>query len=65
MTEFEIASAKYQKATDAYWKAKSALAAARHELTIAERERSAAFNREVEAARSRSAVSSPKVPDNG
>jgi exonuclease VII small subunit len=59
MTEFEIASAKYQKARDAYWKAESALAAARHELTIAELERSAAFNKELEAARSRYAVSTP------
>lgn len=56
MTEFEEASAKYRKASDAYWRAESALAAARHDLTIAERARSAAFTKEIEAARSRDAV---------
>ena len=59
MTEFEIASAKYHKAKDAYWRAESALAAARHDLTIAERERSAAFKKEIEAAQSRQLVGSP------
>jgi hypothetical protein len=63
MTDFETASAKYHKAKAAYWKAESALAAARHDLTIAERERSAAFDKEVNAARSRNAVgnSSPST----
>lgn len=67
MTEFEIASAKYQKAKDAYWKAYRALGVAQAALTIAERERSAAFDKEIEAARSRSAVSTPSHPetDNG
>lgn len=57
MSEFEEASAKYMKAKDAYWKAEGALATARAELTVAERARSAAFNKEVEAVRSRAHVS--------
>jgi hypothetical protein len=59
MTEFEIASAKYHKAKDAYCKTVSALDAARHQLTLAERERSAAFRKEVEAARLRASISRP------
>jgi hypothetical protein len=53
MTEFEEASAKYQSAKVVYWKAKEALSNAHHALRIAERERSAAFNKEIESSRSR------------
>jgi hypothetical protein len=49
MTDFETASAKYDKAKAAYMRAERALAAARHDLTVAERERSAAFDKEVNA----------------
>lgn len=59
MTEFEEASAKYQKAKDAYWKAESALATASAELRIADRERSEAFTKEIRAAQDRAQSSPP------
>ncbi len=65
MTEFEEASAKYTKARDAYWLAERDLANARHELAMAERVRRAAFDKEIDAARSRHAVSSQKDSGNG
>ena len=58
MTEFEVASAKYQKARDAYWRAQSDLATAKAELAAAEHERNVAFNKEFEGARAHSFFSS-------
>lgn len=62
MTDFETANARCRELRDAYWKAESALMDARAALTIAERDRRAAFNKEIEAARDRRDASTPGEP---